>query len=87
MVSVIWYLSTAERDQYQLASLSHTINNKAHGYYELPDWPEEAPPSSVRNVEPPPTKSSVATKSKTKKVVTECHPMELSPEDAIVNAA
>lgn len=38
-------------DQFQLGTLSHMINSKAHGYQELPDWPEAAPDPSVRNVE------------------------------------
>ena len=42
-----------ERDQYQLSTLSHVINARAQGYQELSDWPEEAPDSSVRNVEVP----------------------------------
>ena len=42
-----------ERDQYQLSTLSHVINARAQGYQELPDWPEEAPDASVRNVDVP----------------------------------
>ena len=41
----------ADRDQYQLGTLSHVINTRATGYQELPDWPEVAPDPSVRNVE------------------------------------
>lgn len=40
-----------DRDHFQLGSLSHLLNAKATGYQELPDWPEEAPDPSVRNVE------------------------------------
>ncbi|KAM9312783.1 AP-3 complex subunit beta-2 isoform 2-T2 [Gastrophryne carolinensis] len=40
-----------DRDHFQLGSLSHLLNAKAVGYQELPDWPEEAPDPSVRNVE------------------------------------
>ncbi|XP_048829268.1 LOW QUALITY PROTEIN: AP-3 complex subunit beta-2-like [Brienomyrus brachyistius] len=40
-----------DRDQYQLGSLSHLLNTKAFGYQELPEWPEEAPDPTVRNVE------------------------------------
>lgn len=40
-----------DRDQFQLGTLSHLIDNKAAGYQELPDWPEDAPDPSVRNVE------------------------------------
>lgn len=41
----------ADRDHFQLGSLSHLLNAKAGGYQELPDWPEAAPDASVRNVE------------------------------------
>lgn len=41
----------ADRDHFQLGSLSHLLNAKAAGYQELPDWPESAPDPSVRNVE------------------------------------
>ena len=34
-----------------MATLSHLIDNKAAGYQELPEWPEEAPDPAVRNVE------------------------------------
>lgn len=40
-----------DRDHFQLGSLSHLLNAKAVGYQELPDWPDEAPDPSVRNVE------------------------------------
>ena len=40
-----------DRQGFQLGSLSHMINSKAHGYQELPDFPEVAPDASVRNVE------------------------------------
>ncbi|XP_072038441.1 LOW QUALITY PROTEIN: AP-3 complex subunit beta-2-like [Amphiura filiformis] len=40
-----------DRDQFQLGSLSHMINAKTTGYLELPDFPDEAPDSSVRMVE------------------------------------
>ncbi|XP_008323919.1 AP-3 complex subunit beta-1 isoform X2 [Cynoglossus semilaevis] len=40
-----------DRDRYQLGTLSHSLNTKATGYQELPDWPSEAPDQSVRNVE------------------------------------
>uniref|UniRef100_A0A8C4NEH5 AP-3 complex subunit beta n=1 Tax=Eptatretus burgeri TaxID=7764 RepID=A0A8C4NEH5_EPTBU len=42
-----------DRDQFQLGSLSHLLNMKVPGYQELPDWPEQAPDPSVRNVEVP----------------------------------
>ncbi|XP_041444277.1 AP-3 complex subunit beta-2 isoform X1 [Xenopus laevis] len=43
--------SFKDRDHFQLGSLSHLLNAKSVGYQELPDWPEEAPDPSVRNVE------------------------------------
>jgi len=53
-------------DQFQLGTLSHTISARAQGYQELPEWPEVAPDSSVRNVEVPVpwTSSTKATKTK-----------------------
>ena len=47
------YLMCLDRDQYQLGTLSHLLNSKAHGYQELPEWPEVAPDPGVRNVEVP----------------------------------
>ena len=41
------------RQNYQLGSMSHYLNTKVCGYQDLPDFPEEAPDSTVRNVEPP----------------------------------
>lgn len=41
----------ADRDHFQLGSLSHLLNAKAGSYQELPEWPETAPDPSVRNVE------------------------------------
>ncbi|XP_067838778.1 AP-3 complex subunit beta-1 isoform X2 [Heptranchias perlo] len=40
-----------DRDRFQLSTLSHTLNTKANGYLELPNWPQTAPDPSVRNVE------------------------------------
>ncbi|KAG8197187.1 hypothetical protein JTE90_011345 [Oedothorax gibbosus] len=40
-----------DRDRYQLGSLSHYINARTVGYHELPEFPEVAPDTSVRNVE------------------------------------
>ncbi|XP_008047559.1 AP-3 complex subunit beta-1 [Carlito syrichta] len=40
-----------DRDNFQLGTLSHTLNTKATGYLELSNWPEVAPDPSVRNVE------------------------------------
>ncbi|XP_076101295.1 AP-3 complex subunit beta-1-like isoform X4 [Mytilus galloprovincialis] len=42
-----------DREQFQLGTLSHILNTRATGYQELPDWPEVAPDSSVRNIELP----------------------------------
>ncbi|XP_064413648.1 AP-3 complex subunit beta-1 isoform X1 [Latimeria chalumnae] len=39
------------RDHFQLGTLSHSLNARATGYLELPDWPGVAPDTSVRNVE------------------------------------
>ena len=39
------------RAVWQVGSLSHAINAEATGYLPLPDFPEEAPDPSVRNVE------------------------------------
>ncbi|CAK8678181.1 unnamed protein product [Clavelina lepadiformis] len=38
------------RDVYQLGSLSHAINAEANGYQKMPDFPEEQPDPTVRNV-------------------------------------
>uniref|UniRef100_A0A3Q0SED8 Adaptor related protein complex 3 subunit beta 1 n=1 Tax=Amphilophus citrinellus TaxID=61819 RepID=A0A3Q0SED8_AMPCI len=43
--------SAFKRDRFQLGTLSHSLNLKATGYQELPDWPAVAPDQSVRNVE------------------------------------
>lgn len=40
-----------DRGEYQLGSLSHMIDAKANGYQELPDFPDEQPDPTVRNVE------------------------------------
>ncbi|XP_071166294.1 AP-3 complex subunit beta-2-like isoform X3 [Mytilus edulis] len=42
-----------DREQFQLGTLSHILNTRATGYQELPEWPEVAPDSSVRNIELP----------------------------------
>lgn len=43
------------REQFQLGSLSHYLNMRATGYHDIPDFPESAPDSAVRNVESPTT--------------------------------
>lgn len=45
--------SFKDREQFQLSTLSHLINSRAAGYRDLPDFPEEAPDPTVRNVEMP----------------------------------
>ncbi|XP_078071089.1 AP-3 complex subunit beta-1 isoform X2 [Mustelus asterias] len=56
-----------DRDRFQLSTLSHTLNTKASGYLELPDWPQTAPDPSVRNVEViQPVKEQVAPLGKLK---------------------
>lgn len=40
-----------DSDQYQLGTLSHSINSRVNGYQELPDFPLQAPDPTVRNVE------------------------------------
>lgn len=42
-----------EREQYQLGSMSHYLNQRVNGYQDLPPFPEMAPDNTVRNVEPP----------------------------------
>lgn len=42
-----------DSDQFQLGTLSHAIGARVNGYAELPDFPLEAPDSSVRNIEVP----------------------------------
>jgi len=43
----------ANRDAYQLGSLSHFINSRATGYQDLPQFPTTAPDPGVRTVEVP----------------------------------
>jgi AP-3 complex subunit beta len=38
------------RDRFYIGSLSHTLDMQCHGFTELPDFPEEAPDCTVRNV-------------------------------------
>jgi len=56
------------RHEYQLGSLSHYINARAMGYQDLPEYPEEAPDPSVRNVEPPKPANNPWKQDNTKKV-------------------
>ncbi|XP_037570258.1 LOW QUALITY PROTEIN: AP-3 complex subunit beta-2-like [Dermacentor silvarum] len=58
-----------DRDHYQIGSLSHFINGKANGYQELPDFPEVAPDTSVRNVEVPTVWQEAKSSKKKKQVV------------------
>ena len=48
---MVYGIFLADRSQYQLGSLSHMIDAKASGYQELPDFPDEQPDPTVRNVE------------------------------------
>merc|ERR1711936_745064 len=71
----------ANRDEYQLGSLSHFINARANGYQDLPEYPEIPPDPKVRAVEvakPPPETAwsrrdqiSKSSKSKSKSVTKE----------------
>lgn len=45
------------REQFQLGSLSHYLNMRANGYHDIPDFPDVAPDSTVRNVESSPGSS------------------------------
>lgn len=41
----------ADRDRFVIGTLSHILNQEAHGYHKLDEFPEEAPDPTVRNVE------------------------------------
>lgn len=41
----------SDRDQYQLGTLSHYLNQRCQGYVDLPAFPEEATDSELREVE------------------------------------
>ena len=41
----------SDHGEFMVGSLSHLMNAKASGYQELPDFPEDPPDPSVRNVE------------------------------------
>lgn len=43
--------SYTARSVWRIGSLSHIVNNEATGYIPLPDFPEEPPDPTVRNVE------------------------------------
>ena len=75
-----------DREQFQLGTLSHILNTRATGYQELPDWPEVAPDSSVRNIELPnlfdePTKPKTREKKKVAKKETSFYSDESSSVD------
>ncbi len=40
-----------DSDQFEFGTLSHAINSRVSGYSDLPDFPAEAPDTTVRNVE------------------------------------
>lgn len=48
---ILSLVCVSDRQGFQVGSLSHMINLKASGYQELPEFPEDAPDPSVRNVE------------------------------------
>lgn len=48
------------REQFQLGSLSHYLNVRATGYHDIPDFPDVASDSTVRNVESPTAAASDA---------------------------
>jgi len=56
----------ANRQEYQLGSMSHFINAKANGYQDLPEFPSSPPDPTVRNVEPPKPVESPLRKFNTK---------------------
>mmetsp|Transcript_27495 Transcript_27495/g.38256 ORF Transcript_27495/g.38256 Transcript_27495/m.38256 type:complete len:840 (+) Transcript_27495:106-2625(+) len=43
--------SAQRGERYSLSTLSHMMNHTVSGYQAIPDWPEEAPDPSVRNVD------------------------------------
>lgn len=47
-----------DRDHFQLGSMSHFLNIRAAEYQDLPEYPTEAPDSTVRNVELPPSSTT-----------------------------
>ena len=53
MVNILEYCHTsrADRDQYQLGTLSHYLNQRCAGYADLAPFSEEGTDSSLRNVE------------------------------------
>ncbi|CAF4603482.1 unnamed protein product, partial [Rotaria magnacalcarata] len=53
-----------DHDQYTLGTLSFVIDQEATGYKDLPEFPLEAPDSSVRNVEVIPSSTSQNAASK-----------------------
>jgi AP-3 complex subunit beta len=60
-----------DHSQWQMGSLSHMLNNQANGYKPLPDFPEEPPDPTVRNVEVEiPWQSSSKAKSRKKRMKT-----------------
>lgn len=40
-----------DRDQFQLSTLSHLLNQRCIGYHDLPQFPDVPPDASVRNVQ------------------------------------
>lgn len=58
---------SSDRDQFQLGTLSHIMNTKATGYQELPEWPETAPDTTLRNIEVPSVWETIEPSTKKKK--------------------
>lgn len=48
---VFLQLPFLDRDQFQLGTLSHYLNQRCAGYRDLPDFPDVPPDASVRTVE------------------------------------
>lgn len=46
-----FFCSCVARAKWQLGSLSHFVNSESKGYQSLPDFPEEPPDPTVRDVE------------------------------------
>ncbi len=50
LLFICFFLSLA-RAKWQLGSLSHYVNSEAKGYQSLPDFPDEPPDVTERDVE------------------------------------
>lgn len=54
-----YFYSFVDREEFQMGSLSHYINARAHGYQDLPAFPETPSDPSVRNVPTEPSPKMV----------------------------